>query len=43
MRYKDNFDEFGNLREDHIPWALADLCICAALVMTLIDLTFGWF
>jgi hypothetical protein len=23
--YRDNFDEFGNLREDHSPWRVRDL------------------
>jgi hypothetical protein len=29
MNYRDNFDEFGNLREDHSPWRISDVLICA--------------
>jgi len=32
-RYRDNFDAFGNLREDHSPWTLSDGALCAAAVL----------
>jgi hypothetical protein len=41
--YKDNFDEFGQLREDHSPWTLPDLLIATALVGFLVGLVFGLF
>ena len=42
MNYKDNFDEFGNLRENHSPWTLPDLIIVALLVFIVAALVKGW-
>lgn len=39
--YKDNFDEFGQLREDHSPWTLCDLVIAASLIGFLVGLVLG--
>lgn len=36
-RYQDNFDEFGNLRTDHSPWTVRDLCgVCAAVLFVVL-------
>jgi len=34
--YRDNFDEFGSLREDHSPWTAYDLLIAAVCVGVLL-------
>jgi hypothetical protein len=49
-QYKKNFDEFGNLRENHSPWTLSDLAVtavavlCVALMMSgyLPEMLGGW-
>jgi hypothetical protein len=43
MSYHQNFDEFGQLREDHSPWTLRDLIVCAVAVLGVVGLTKGWF
>jgi hypothetical protein len=40
-RYTDNFDEFGNLREDHSPWRFSDLASVFAIVLVIVLLTSG--
>jgi len=40
-RYHQNFDEFGQLREDHSPWTLRDLVMCAVAVLWVAVLTSG--
>jgi len=32
MSYKDNFDEFGNLRHDHSKWTWPDRIVLAIFV-----------
>lgn len=39
--YRDNFDEFGNLRESHSPWRLADLVIVVMTVGVITALLMG--
>lgn len=39
--YRDNFDEYGNLREDHSPWRLADVLILVMVVGFLTALILG--
>jgi hypothetical protein len=41
MNYRDNFDEFGNLRESHSPWELHDLVIVAMAVLVIAALLLG--
>ena len=41
MNYHDNFDEFGNLREDHSPWRLADVVIVVMAVGFITALMLG--
>lgn len=40
-QYSDNFDEFGNLREDHSPWTIRDLGTVIAVVLVIVILTSG--
>jgi len=42
MNYHDNFDEFGNLRENHSPWRIADLVIVVMAVGVITALLAGW-
>jgi len=39
--YKSNFDEFGNLREDHSPWRLVDFVSVAVIVGIIAALASG--
>lgn len=41
MNYRDNFDEFGNLRENHSPWTLPDLIAVVLIVAVIVLLTSG--
>ena len=39
--YRDQFDEFGNLRENHSPWTVRDLCAVGAAVMVIVLIASG--
>lgn len=39
--YRSNFDEFGNLREDHSPWTLRDFGYVLAIVGVIVLMTTG--
>ena len=41
-RYHDNFDEFGNLRENHSPWTLSDLAVTAVAVLSVALMVSGY-
>lgn len=43
MSYRENFDEFGNLRENHSPWCVRDLCAVGAAVVVIVLIASGVF